>query len=350
MSAIAPPIQFDTVDDSRRASTRRPGVLSPASAAAEDDRVVNRDIERLARGLGWFSLGLGLAQIAAPGKVARIVGMPGDDKQRNVIRAVGVREIASGIGILTQAKPTSWLWTRVGGDAMDLALLRSAKASPEADRNRLAAATAAVLGMAVADTLVSTRIAGEPDAPYEALEARDVRAVAAVTINAPLDEIYGSWDGFAALPSFMSDFASVQVIDSRQSRWSMEMPAGKTLEWDVEIIDASPDAGITWQTAENASVDARGHVVFRPAPGNQGTEVIFDVQFSPPGGELGKSIAGLLAGGLGMKLGSDLRRFKQLVELGEIVHSDDSIVKGPNPARPDAAARNGASALWDRQS
>ena len=62
---------------------------------------------------------------------------------------------------------------------------------------------------------------------------------------------------------------------------------------------------------------------FRTAPGGRGTEVVFDATFSPPGGELGKRIAGFFAEALGTKIGSDLRRFKQLVELGEIVHSDD---------------------------
>jgi uncharacterized membrane protein len=75
-------------------------------------------------------------------------------------------------------------------------------------------------------------------------------------------------------------------------------------------------------------------VRFRSAPGGRGTEVIFEATFSPPGGELGKKIAGFFAEALGTKIGSDLRRFKQLVELGEIVHSDDSVIPGPNPAQP----------------
>ena len=88
---------------------------------------------------------------------------------------------------------------------------------------------------------------------------------------------------------------------------------------------------------------------FRTAPGNRGTQVIFDARFSPPGGELGKKIAGIFAEALGTKIGNDLRRFKQLVELGEIVHSDDSIIPGPNPAQPPreipAGVRTPASAI-----
>src|SRR5829696_7229885 len=88
------------------------------------------EMERLARALGWFSLGLGFAQIAAPGKVAQLVGVDDNDETITVMRVLGAREIASGLGILTQPKPAPWLWARVGGDAMDLALLRMALSSP----------------------------------------------------------------------------------------------------------------------------------------------------------------------------------------------------------------------------
>jgi hypothetical protein len=99
----------------------------------------DEDMERLARALGWFSLGLGFAQIAAPGKVAQMVGVEDDDETIAVMRVLGVREIASGLGILTQPKPLPWLWARVGGDAMDLALLRRALSSPRADHDRVPA-------------------------------------------------------------------------------------------------------------------------------------------------------------------------------------------------------------------
>src|SRR5687768_9107550 len=123
------------------------------------------EMERLARALGWFSLGLGFAQIAAPARVARLIGVADDDETIAVMRVLGVREIASGIGILTQPKPAPWLWARVGGDAMDLALLRRAASSPRADHNRVTAATAAVAGIAAVDALCSTRLTAESDAP-----------------------------------------------------------------------------------------------------------------------------------------------------------------------------------------
>src|SRR4051812_12484667 len=66
--------------------------------------------EPLATALGWFSLGLGLAQVLAPGAVADMIGVGADDTTRTVMRAVGVRELASGVAILSQPRPAGWVW------------------------------------------------------------------------------------------------------------------------------------------------------------------------------------------------------------------------------------------------
>src|SRR5438270_1516565 len=73
--------------------------------------------EKLAKGLGWFSIGLGVAELVAPKTIARLVG---SRNHSSLIRAYGVREIAAGVGILTTPKPSGWLWTRVAGDVVDL--------------------------------------------------------------------------------------------------------------------------------------------------------------------------------------------------------------------------------------
>jgi uncharacterized membrane protein len=220
---------------------------------------------------------------------------------------------------------------------MDLALLRRALTSPRADHNRVAAATAAVAGIAAVDALCSTRLTAETDGGTQTQsmpQSGAVHAKAAITVNAPIAEVYAFWEDFRNLPRFMGDFASVEVSNDRTSRWSLTAPAGITLDWNVEITDATANQRIAWQTAEGTTLDASGEVRFRSAPGGRGTEVVFDATFNPPGGELGTKIAGFFAEALGTKIGSDLRRFKQLVELGEIVHSDDSVIPGPNPAQP----------------
>jgi uncharacterized membrane protein len=104
--------------------------------------------DALARGLGCFSVGLGLAEILAPRALARAIGLP---DRPALIRVFGLREVMSGIGILSQRRRHLWLWSRVAGDAMDLTLLGSAVGSPSARHDRLAAATAAVVGVTVLD-------------------------------------------------------------------------------------------------------------------------------------------------------------------------------------------------------
>ncbi len=303
------------------------------------------DIAQMAKALGWFSLGLGLAQVAAPRQVAQLIGLPGDEEDQRVMRLVGAREIASGVRHPGSGQTHALVVepSRRGCHGPG-ACSRSAMDSPRTDKDRVATATLAVLGITAADLLASTRMTAEPNAPYQAMQARDVHATAAVTVQAPINEVFGYWDGFQSLPRFMSDAASVQITGDRQSHWRLSAPAGLSLEWDAQITDSRPNEEISWRTADGASVTAEGVVRFRTAPGNRGTQVIFDARFSPPGGELGKKIAQPLADALGTKIGNDLRRFKQLVELGEIVHSDDSIIPGPNPAQPPREIPTGAPA------
>ena len=299
--------------------------------------LAGEDMERVARFLGWFSLGLGFAQIAAPSKVAKMIGVADTDETIAVMRAVGLREIASGLGILTQAKTTPWLWSRVGGDAMDLALLRSALFSPRTVQQRVAATTAAVLGIAAVDTLCSIRLTSDAATTLqEAQHTGEVPITSAITVNAPIKEVYAVWEGFQSLPRFMKDLASVEVTSDNQSHWQVTLPGGLSIGWDIEIVTEAQNESIQWRAADGSGLEASGQVRFRAAPGDRGTEILFDARFNPPGGELGSKIGGLFADALGQRVHNDLRRSKQLIEIGEIVQSDDSIVPGPNPAQPMA--------------
>ena len=103
---------------------------------------------RLGRALGWVSVALGAAALLAPDKVSRAVGAPG---ATNVVRAVGAREMASAAGLLLRPGKPGWVWSRVAGDAMDLALLGLALRSPAAHRKRLAYAALAIAGIAALD-------------------------------------------------------------------------------------------------------------------------------------------------------------------------------------------------------
>jgi len=112
---------------------------------------------KLARGLAWFSIGLGLAEFLAPESVANMIGV--EREHSDLIRAFGLREIASGIAIFMQGeRPTEAMWARVAGDAMDLASLGAAFSSSDSDKARLGIATANVLAVTALDVLCAQRL------------------------------------------------------------------------------------------------------------------------------------------------------------------------------------------------
>jgi len=302
--------------------------------------------QRRARGLGWFSIGLGLAQIGAPRAVARLIGISDDDETRNTMFAVGLREITSGIGILSSPRASGWLWSRVGGDLMDLALLGKAMSDDENDRNRVAAATAAVAGVTVVDFLTGQQLIQQPGngseqttngsrmAQQNRQTSRGVHVTQSLTINRPRNEVYGFWHNFENLPRFMAHLESVQVLDNNRSRWKAKAPAGTTVEWEAETIEDRPNELITWRSLPDASIPNSGSVRFKDAPGNRGTEIHVELRYQPPGGKLGSLIAKLFGEEPEQQVKGDLRRFKQVMETGEIVHSDASIHSGMHPAQP----------------
>jgi hypothetical protein len=114
--------------------------------------------ETLATALGWFSIALGVAQLVAPDAVARLIGVRDDDRTCNTMRALGAREVSAGLGLLSVSQPAGWAWSRVAGDAMDLALLGKALAEPSSDRSRTAVATAAVLGVTALDVMCASEL------------------------------------------------------------------------------------------------------------------------------------------------------------------------------------------------
>lgn len=104
---------------------------------------------QLAKGLGWFSIGLGLTQLLAPRWLERQIGIR--QERTGLMRALGAREAMAGVGVLLNDKPTVPLWGRVAGDVMDLALLAAALKSPANEKGRLAGATGMVVGVSLLD-------------------------------------------------------------------------------------------------------------------------------------------------------------------------------------------------------
>jgi uncharacterized membrane protein len=280
-----------------------------------------RQDQRLAQFLGWASLGLGIPQITMPGRFARSIGVRDDARSRAWTRVVGVRELAHATGILVVdwPRPTGWVWTRVAGDAMDLALLGSAFAFKRENTARLAAATGEVVAITMADAYTARRLAR---APAEAEEGV-MRARAAVTVRQPREEVYRFWHDFQNLPRFMAHLESVEPAGDGRLHWKAKAPAGRTIEWDAEVLEDRPNELIRWRSVDGG-VRNFGSVEFAPAPGGRGTEIRLDVAYDPPGGVLGETVAKLFGEEPEQQVKDDLRRFKQVVETGDVVRSEGS--------------------------
>ena len=280
-----------------------------------------RGAARLAKALGWFSIGLGVAQLVAPRRFARLIGSDGRGKDGPLVLAVGLREIAAGVGLLVRRKPAGWMWARVAGAAMDLALLGAAMNRSARSRSRLAAATAGVAGVAVPDLVGSMRLS-ESNGSNGGGGRAEVRA--AITVNRPRKEAYAFWRDFENLPRFMAHLDSVQSEGERRSHWRATAPGGRTVEWDAEITDDRPSELISWRSLENAEVANAGTVRFEYAPGGRGTEIHVEMRYDAPGGGLGAMLAKLFGEEPTQQVKDDLRRFKQVLETGEIPVSEGS--------------------------
>lgn len=290
--------------------------------------------ERLAVGLGWFSIGLGMAELMAPRAVARAIGMP--DASPTVLRSFGAREIGTGLAILAEPDRAAWLWSRVGGDAVDLSYLASGLGD-DRDRTRVSIAMAAVLGVGVLDVLAAQQLSAT-DAPRDGSLARKgfVRVERVTTINRPVDEVYAFWRRFENFPRFMRHLESVETLPNGRSRWRAKGPAGTRVEWQAELIEDRQGEWIAWRSVEGSGIQNSGSVRFSPAPGARGTEVRVQLQYSPPAGSLGRGIAWLFGEEPDQQIHHDLHRFKQLMETGEIPLSDGPSLKRPaRPADPD---------------
>jgi uncharacterized membrane protein len=300
------------------------------------------DPERVATGLGWFSIGLGVAELLAPGPVARTIGLKGVGVSRTVTRLVGVREIASGVGILRERRPVGWMWSRVAGDVMDLALLGAGFTARRANRKRLAAAAAGVLGVTVVDALCADQLAGLSRLSLRYEKDGALRVRKRITVNRPPDALYRFWRDFTNLPRFMQRVEAVQATGDRRTHWRAKGPAGVTGEWDAELTDDRPNELIAWRSADTRPFQHSGVVRFQPVPAGRGTMVTVEMEYTPPGGPVTASMAKLIGMAPDQQLQEDLRRFKQLMETGHVVVSE-SLVRGiAQPAAATARTRGGA--------
>jgi uncharacterized membrane protein len=287
---------------------------------------------RIARALGALSLGLGAVQLASPRRFARTVGI--ERSPSLLVRAVGLREIGNGVALLALRRPVTALWARVAGDAMDLAVLgfsfrRGGRlATSGRSRSRLSTAAVAAAGITALDLAAGAAAARARDAVDDSptLEHADrggrVRVRKAVTIDRPVEDVYAFWRNLENLPRFMRHLESVRAIDDRRSVWRAWAPAGRVVEWEAEITDDRPNERLAWRSVEGSQVANDGVVTFSRATGDRGTVVTAELEYSPPGGILGARIARIFGQEPTQQLPEDLRRFKQVMETGEVLVSE----------------------------
>jgi uncharacterized membrane protein len=297
----------------------------------------------VARFLGLFSIGLGIAQVAASRSFARFIGVRDNEANQGWARLVGIREIGAGTGLLATSRPAGWLAARVAGDAMDLALLGAALNSRKNDQGKVAAAAAAAAGIALIDLGSTIWFSRKQKAAGKAAKediAVNVKKV--ITVERSPEELYSFWHNFENLPRFMRHLEAVQVTGPRRSHWKAKAPAGQTVEWDAEVVEDRPNEMIAWRSLEGAQVENSGSVRFVPATGGRGTWVQVELEYDPSGGKAGALVAKLFGEEPEQQVQDDLRAFKQVVETGEVVLSESILDGGRLAKRPAQPPENGA--------
>jgi uncharacterized membrane protein len=293
---------------------------SNGSARNESNGNSSLTADKLARGLGWFSLGLGAAQLLAPRTVAKIAGVNPDENQ-SLIRLFGLRELASGVAIFMQGdRPAEAVWSRVAGDALNLASLGMAFTSPNSQKPKLGFATANVLAITALDVLCAQELSRKNG---DATSGENTRK--SLIINRSPEELYQEWRNFEQLPRFMRQLVSVKETGAGRSHWIAQGPGGTLVEWDAQFLDDRPNQFIAWQSLESSDVENSGSVEFRTAPGNRGTIVTVELNYNLPGGVVGNKLAKLFREDPGALALEALRCFKQIMEVGEVSVSDGTI-------------------------
>ena len=294
------------------------------------------NFDTVARSLVWVSLGLGLVEVFFPRQLQRFVGIRRGNYS-GLIRLAGLREILHALLIFTQGRPHLGVWSRVAGDALDLGLLGAAVASPrvKTQKQRVGITAASLLGVTALDTLTAAQLTRRraEEKRYSVLTKEDLdsrtrdgafRVVRSTTINAAPETLYNYWRNFENLPRFMYHLNEVRVLDDRHSYWAAKAPAGMEVAWNAEITEDQPNEMIAWQAMEGSDVPNSGSVRFERAPGGRGTVVKVEIEYRPPGGAVGRTVAKLFGEEPGQQVKGDLQRFKNVIETGEVVRSDGS--------------------------
>jgi uncharacterized membrane protein len=292
------------------------------------------DGRSLASFLGLVSVALGAAELLAPRRVARAIGLRPSAATTTILRGMALRELASGAGILSHPESKEWVGTRVAGDVVDLAALGFGLVKSERPLRTLLA-SAAVLGIAALDVLATEQLAEARKSPTgESIPGASSRVLRSITIGCARAEAYALWRDFTRFPQFMEGIESVEELGNGRSQWRARGPAGTSVEWESEIVADEPNSLIAWKSVGASAIHHSGTVRFAEAPRGLGTVVTVEMRYAPPGGKIAAGLLKLFRKEPGQQVGDDLRRLKQVLELGEVLLSDASSGATPRPAQP----------------
>lgn len=158
---------------------------------------------------------------------------------------------------------------------------------------------------------------------------RGVKVVRSCTIRKPAPELYQFWRSLENLTTIIKHPVAITALSDTESHWKASAPGNTFVEWDAVIINDHPNELIAWRSKEGAEIPNAGSVRFEPAPGDEGTEVTVQLEYDPPGGKIAALLAKLTGEEPKQQVGEALRRFKALMEAGEIPTIQGQSAGGP---------------------
>lgn len=166
----------------------------------------------------------------------------------------------------------------------------------------------------------------EPSADPSTYFHRGIHVEESITIDKPAEELFRFWRNLENLPQIMDHLKEVKVTGEKTSHWVAKAPLGFSVEWDAQIINEEPGRLIAWQSVGDAMVDNSGSVRF--IEGERGTEVRVVFDYLPPAGQIAAMIAKLFGKEPSQQVHADLKRFKQMMETGEVASSAEGEPRG----------------------
>lgn len=223
----------------------------------------------------------------------------------------------SGTGSTNISEPERWA-SLIGGGA--LALYGISRASLGGMLLAASGAALAWRGVTAHDPIYQTF--GINTASLSQVQGRGQEIQISVTVDKPIADVYRFWHDFENLPRFMKHLQSVTTLGSGRSHWIANLVPARTVEWDAEVIEDRENELIAWRSLPDAAIQNSGSVRFIQAPGDRGTEVHVTIAYLPPAGSSGAVVAALLSALPAQQIKDDLRRFKEVMEAGEVATID----------------------------